>query len=106
MRPAISPGKTWSGAAGGLVAAVAVGLVAARVLPDARHLARAALVAAGLGVVAQAGDLLESCVKRRFGGKDSGRLIPGHGGLLDRLDGVLAAAPVGGPAGARRSDVE
>jgi phosphatidate cytidylyltransferase len=52
------------------------------------------LIAALLGVVAQAGDLLESFVKRRLEVKDSGHLIPGHGGLFDRLDGVLAAAPV------------
>ena len=55
---------------------------------------RAMLIAAALGVVAQAGDLLESFVKRRLQVKDSGHLIPGHGGLFDRLDGVLAAAPV------------
>ena len=52
------------------------------------------LIAAPSGIVAQAGDLLESFVKRRLEVKDSGRLIPGHGGLFDRLDGVLAAAPV------------
>ena len=52
------------------------------------------MVAAVLGVVAQSGDLLESFVKRRLEVKDSGSLIPGHGGLLDRLDGVLAAAPM------------
>jgi phosphatidate cytidylyltransferase len=56
--------------------------------------ARAAAVAAMLGVMAQAGDLLESWIKRRFEVKDTSALIPGHGGLLDRLDGVLAAAPV------------
>ena len=55
---------------------------------------RAVLIAAVLGIVAQAGDLLESFVKRRLEVKDSGHLIPGHGGLFDRLDGVLAAAPV------------
>ena len=52
------------------------------------------MIAAALGIVAQAGDLLESFVKRRLAVKDSGHLIPGHGGLFDRLDGVLAVAPV------------
>ena len=54
---------------------------------------RAALVSVGIGIVAQFGDLLESLVKRRFGVKDSSHIIPGHGGLFDRLDGVLSAAP-------------
>ncbi|HEY6434059.1 MAG TPA: phosphatidate cytidylyltransferase [Acetobacteraceae bacterium] len=89
LAPRISPGKTWAGAAGGLVAALLVGLVASG--PAA--FGRAALVAAGLSVVGQAGDLAESAVKRRFGVKDSGNLIPGHGGLLDRLDAALAAIP-------------
>ncbi len=91
LAPLISPGKTWSGAAGGLAAAVAAGLAVALWAPGLP--ARTALVAGALGVVSQAGDLLESAIKRRFGVKDTGRLIPGHGGLLDRLDGVLAAAP-------------
>ena len=93
LAPHISPGKTWSGALGGLLAAVATGLLAAHVLSDAATW-RAVVIAAALGVVAQAGDLLESFVKRRLEVKDSGQLIPGHGGLFDRLDGVLAAAPV------------
>jgi phosphatidate cytidylyltransferase len=94
LAPRISPGKTVSGAVGGLAAAVLVGLAAALLLA-ASHPAplwRAGLIAAVLGVVAQAGDLGESFVKRRFGVKDSGRLIPGHGGLLDRLDALLAVA--------------
>jgi phosphatidate cytidylyltransferase len=92
LAPAISPGKTWAGSAGGLVAAMAVGWLAAHLLgpePGLRVLA----VAAGLGVATQVGDLLESWIKRRFGVKDSSHLIPGHGGLLDRLDGLMAAAP-------------
>ena len=98
LAPRISPGKTRAGAAGGLLAAVAVGLGVAQLAgaghgASAARLPYAALVAAGLGIVAEAGDLLESAIKRRFGVKDSGRLIPGHGGLLDRLDGMLAAAP-------------
>lgn len=93
LAPAISPGKTISGAFGGLLAAVAVGLGAALALSHPPHLLRAALLAALLGIIAQAGDLGESWVKRRFGVKDSGSLIPGHGGLFDRLDALLAAAP-------------
>jgi phosphatidate cytidylyltransferase len=92
LAPRISPGKTWSGAFGGLLAAVAIGTLAAHFLSDI-GIVRVAALAAGLGVIAQAGDLLESFAKRRLEVKDSGRLIPGHGGLLDRLDGVLAAAP-------------
>jgi phosphatidate cytidylyltransferase len=92
LAPLISPGKTWSGAAGGLLAAIAVGAGAARL--GGGGTLHAGLVAALLGIIAQGGDLFESFLKRRFGVKDSGHLIPGHGGLLDRLDGVLTAAPM------------
>ena len=92
--PAISPGKTWSGALGGLLGAMLVGGLAAILVAPAASPLWAALVAGVLGVVSQAGDLLESGIKRRFGVKDSSHLIPGHGGLLDRLDGFLAAAPL------------
>jgi phosphatidate cytidylyltransferase len=68
-------------------------LAAAAMEPAALPLGRVLLVAAALGVLAQAGDLFESWIKRRFHVKDSSSLIPGHGGLLDRLDGVLSAAP-------------
>lgn len=99
LAPSISPGKTRSGALGGLVAAALLGAVLAVLLPAPGALARwAALDGACtgllLGAVAQAGDLAESAFKRRCGVKDSGRLIPGHGGVLDRFDGLLAAAPV------------
>jgi phosphatidate cytidylyltransferase len=67
--------------------------VALAFTPGASFIAVVA-VAAVLGVASQAGDLLESAIKRHFHVKDSSRLIPGHGGLLDRLDGVLAAAPI------------
>ncbi len=93
LAPAVSPNKTWSGAAGGLASAVVVGVAAAALLAPGGA-SRAAAVAAMLGVMAQAGDLLESWIKRRFDVKDTSSLIPGHGGLLDRLDGVIAAAPV------------
>lgn len=108
LASAVSPNKTWSGAAGGLIAAMAVGAMAAYVmetvgqaaqspippsLPSSLPWGRVVLVAAALGVLAQMGDLFESWMKRRFHVKDTSSLIPGHGGLLDRLDGVLSAAP-------------
>lgn len=93
LAPLISPGKTWSGAAGGLVSACLVGVAAVSLGGHGAAL-YGACVAGGLGIAAQLGDLLESFVKRQFGVKDSGWLIPGHGGLMDRLDGVLMAAPL------------
>lgn len=93
LAPAISPSKTWSGAVGGLACALAVGTAAALIQPVAANISHAALVAGLLGIIAQIGDLLESALKRHFGVKDSGYLLPGHGGLLDRLDAVLTAAP-------------
>ena len=90
LAPAVSPGKTWSGGLGGLLAAVAVGACFGFGATIGPAMAAAALV----GVVSQAGDLAESAVKRGFGVKDSGRIIPGHGGLLDRVDGLIVAAPV------------
>jgi phosphatidate cytidylyltransferase len=92
LAPRISPGKTWAGLLGGMAgAALCGGLLA---LAFGAGFALAASVGAGLAVVAQAGDLFESALKRRVGVKDSGRLIPGHGGLLDRIDGVVFAAPL------------
>ncbi len=92
LAPSISPGKTWSGAVGGLAAAIAGGIVIAGLS------VWAGLAAAILGVASQLGDLGESAVKRHYKVKDSGRLIPGHGGMLDRLDGLMAAALVAGLA--------
>ncbi len=92
--PAVSPNKTWSGALGGLAAALAVGLCVALAFSPWAQPGPVLVVAAVLGVASQLGDLLESAIKRHFQVKDSSHLIPGHGGLLDRLDGVLAAAPV------------
>ncbi len=98
LAPRISPGKTWAGALGGLLAAVAMGYLVAvcvALTSGGPGLSlRIALVAAALGCASQLGDLLESAIKRRFGVKDSGRLIPGHGGLFDRLDGFLTAGPL------------
>ena len=93
LAPRISPGKTWSGAAGGIAAAFAIGCGAAWGLAPGGRLIRAATVALVFCVIGQLGDLAESWAKRRFGVKDSGTLIPGHGGLLDRLDALIAVAP-------------
>lgn len=89
--PSVSPGKTWSGALGGLIGAVTVCLM---VGPAVGFNPSLGLAAAGLllGLASQGGDLLESAVKRHHGVKDSSALIPGHGGLLDRLDGLMASA--------------
>ena len=93
LAPSISPGKTWSGAIGGLAAAGSTGLAASLVLGSGPISWRPAGFALLIGVISQIGDLFESRLKRHFGVKDSGTTIPGHGGLLDRLDAVLTAAP-------------
>ena len=92
--PAISPGKTWSGAVGGLASAALAGLAVAAGTARGLSAPHVIVLAIGLGIISQAGDLFESALKRHFGVKDSGRIIPGHGGLLDRLDALLAVAPV------------
>jgi phosphatidate cytidylyltransferase len=93
LAPALSPGKTWAGALVGFVVSIAAGLALLTFLRMPHpSLAGAAVQAAILSAAAQAGDLLESALKRHYGKKDSGSLIPGHGGLLDRVDGLLAAA--------------
>ena len=93
LAPAISPGKTWSGAAGGLVSAALAGLAVAACFSTGFSPSHVIGLALGLGIISQAGDLLESALKRHFGVKDFGRIIPGHGGLLDRIDALLAVAP-------------
>ncbi|TWB29067.1 phosphatidate cytidylyltransferase [Nitrospirillum bahiense] len=93
LAPRISPKKTWAGLLGGMAAAALVGL-ALSPLATVSSPGACALVAAVIAVVGQAGDLFESYMKRRCDVKDSGSLIPGHGGLLDRIDGLVMAAPV------------
>jgi phosphatidate cytidylyltransferase len=103
LAPLVSPGKTWSGAVGGIAAALGVGWGAAWGLPawglpawglpGGGNPIRVAAVALVFCVIGQLGDLAESWAKRRFGVKDSGTLIPGHGGMLDRLDALIAVAP-------------
>ncbi|NIA67298.1 phosphatidate cytidylyltransferase [Pelagibius litoralis] len=92
LAPTISPNKTWAGLIGGAVFAALVSGIAAEWLEKPLFL----MICAGafLAVVAQGGDLLESWCKRRFGVKDSSHLIPGHGGILDRVDGLLAVLPL------------
>lgn len=90
LAPALSPNKTWAGSIGGLLASMLVGLVAARLAQ--RPMAPIVAASFAVAVAAQIGDLAESFAKRYFHVKDSGALIPGHGGLLDRLDSLLAAA--------------
>ena len=94
MAPRISPGKTWEGAVGGWLAGVGavIGLAVLLDLPIMQ--AEAIILGALVGVATQVGDLLESMLKRAAGVKDSGTLIPGHGGVLDRLDSVVFAIVV------------
>src|SRR5437879_5525364 len=107
LAPSWSPRKTWAGMIGGAGCAALAGWGTAR-LVDTSALPLV-LVSAGLAIIEQFGDLAESVAKRRFGVKDTSGLIPGHGGLLDRLDGLLAVIPavalftlIAGAAGGRR----
>lgn len=93
LAPRFSPNKTWSGAIGGAIAAMIGGFIVSLILlPGADW--RFAALALLLSIVSQIGDLAESWVKRQFGAKDSGRLLPGHGGVLDRVDGLVVAAAI------------
>jgi len=90
--PRVSPKKTWAGAAGGFAASLAV--AAGFAAFDLGRIGPLLMLSGALSVVSQLGDLFESAVKRRFGVKDSSHIIPGHGGLMDRLDGFVAAVVV------------
>ena len=87
--PQVSPKKTWAGAIGGFAASL--GVAAGFAAFDLGKILPMLLLGAVLSIASQLGDLFESAVKRRFGVKDSSRIIPGHGGLMDRLDGFVAA---------------
>jgi phosphatidate cytidylyltransferase len=89
--PRYSPNKTWAGFAGGLLGAMGAAMLTAELSTAKLSLVAAALIGLAGGLATMAGDLLESILKRRFGVKDSGDLIPGHGGLLDRVDGLMVA---------------
>ncbi len=102
IAPSISPSKTWAGLGGGALASAAVvswmtieASIPGKIAP-ARVPYEAMAIGVLIAVIAQAGDFFESWMKRRAGVKDSGNLIPGHGGLFDRLDGLLAVASIGG----------
>jgi phosphatidate cytidylyltransferase len=103
--PRLSPKKTWAGAIGGAVGAVAAGGALAYAI-GIGNLAASGAVALLLSIVSQIGDLFESAVKRHFAVKDASGLIPGHGGLMDRLDGFLFAALAGALIGIFRLGVD
>ena len=89
--PRVSPNKTWAGLGGGVIAAALVGAITGTFVAGASswHLA---ILGAALALAAQAGDLAESALKRHFGAKDASTLIPGHGGFMDRVDGLATAS--------------
>jgi phosphatidate cytidylyltransferase len=105
LMPQVSPKKTWSGALGGTAAAVVAGLIVAHVAALNGWFA-IAMLAVVLSIFSQGGDLLESFLKRKFGAKDSSHLIPGHGGLMDRLDGFVTASVVAALIGLARGGFE
>lgn len=92
MAPSVSPAKSWEGFAGGIGTALVAGLVAATIL-DEMTVATGLAIGLIAGLLAPVGDLVESLVKREIGIKDSGRLLPGHGGMLDRLDAIIFCCP-------------
>ena len=93
MAPRVSPGKTWEGVAGGFAASVGAMLAVGALLGLGVDLWEYAVVSLVVAIVAQAGDLAESSMKRAANVKDSGSIMPGHGGLLDRIDSILFALP-------------
>ena len=106
--PRVSPKKTWAGAVGGFAASlvIAAGFALFWKMDPPLKLGPLLLLGAVLSIVSQLGDLFESAVKRRFGVKDSSHLIPGHGGLLDRLDGFVAAVVLAAIFGVLRGGVD
>lgn len=92
IAPAISPSKTWAGLLGGILGALAILILSARLSQATPAWWQVLGLAVLAAIVAQAGDFFESWMKRRAGVKDSGKLIPGHGGLFDRVDGLIAVS--------------
>ncbi len=93
MAPSISPNKTWEGSVGGLAFAIAASLVIGQILELEISRWQQAVIGAAVGVLGQWGDLAESKLKRIANLKDAGSIIPGHGGVLDRLDSVVVSVP-------------
>ena len=102
--PRVSPKKTWAGAIGGFIASLAIAAAFAGF--GFGKMGPLLLLGAVLSIASQLGDLFESAVKRRFGVKDSSQIIPGHGGLLDRLDGFVAAIALAALIGILRGGVD
>ena len=94
LAPSISPKKTWAGLGGGMLCAAIVGAISSAFNPFPVTILSGFALGAFLALVAQGGDLLESWMKRRADVKDSGTLLPGHGGLLDRVDGYIFTLPI------------
>jgi phosphatidate cytidylyltransferase len=105
LMPRVSPNKTWSGAIGGAVGGI-IGGVAVASYAGIDNLSAVAILALLLSIASQGGDLLESAIKRRFGAKDASGLIPGHGGVMDRVDGFLTAAVVAAAIGVGRGGLD
>lgn len=105
LAPAISPKKTWSGAIGGAIVGVAAAIAVAETF-SIRHPVAIGMVAFVLSLVSQSGDLFESWLKRRFEAKDTSALIPGHGGVMDRLDGFIFAGVAALLIGITRGGIE
>jgi phosphatidate cytidylyltransferase len=105
LAPSISPKKTWSGAIGGSIVAIVAALAIAHVF-SIRNPAATGLIALVLSIASQAGDLFESKLKREFDAKDASGLIPGHGGVMDRLDGFIFASVVAALIGVARGGLE
>jgi len=94
LAPTISPGKTFEGLAGGVVAAILTGLLMSAYTNVFNSFFIVAIASGSVAILAQAGDLFKSWIKRKAGVKDSGTILPGHGGLIDRLDGYMFTAPL------------
>jgi phosphatidate cytidylyltransferase len=105
LAPAISPKKTWAGLLGAMAGSALAAYAVAKTLGLSSALILV-LIAAVLAIIEQAGDLFKSAMKRHYGVKDSGHLIPGHGGVIDRVDGLVAVATAAAIIGAARAGVE